>query len=60
MFYSLGLKMSELSHCVHKKRIELQGLVRVKAIKKIVEPQVNQIWLSHLDNKKSDWEKTCN
>ncbi|WZY91042.1 hypothetical protein YC2023_047777 [Brassica napus] len=39
MFYSLGLKMSELSHCVHKKRIELQGLVRVKAIKKIVEPQ---------------------
>ena len=43
MFYSLGLKMSELSHCVRKKRIELQGLMRVKAIKEIVEPQVSQI-----------------
>ncbi|CDY23422.1 BnaC04g49500D [Brassica napus] len=40
MFYSLGLKMSELSHCVPKKRIELQGLMRVKAIKEIVEPQM--------------------
>ncbi|CAN6844984.1 unnamed protein product [Brassica oleracea] len=40
MFYSLGLKMSELSHCVRKKRIELQGLMRVKAIKEIVEPQM--------------------
>ncbi|KAF2566283.1 hypothetical protein F2Q68_00028388 [Brassica cretica] len=40
MFYSLGLKMSELSRCVHKKRIELQGLMRVKAIKEIVEPQM--------------------
>ncbi|KAG5392320.1 hypothetical protein IGI04_022283 [Brassica rapa subsp. trilocularis] len=40
MFYSLGLKMSELSHCVRKKRIELQGLMRVKARKEIVEPQM--------------------
>ncbi|KAF3559581.1 hypothetical protein F2Q69_00017993 [Brassica cretica] len=40
MFCSLGLKMSELSHCVRKKRIELQGLMRVKAVKEIVEPQM--------------------
>ncbi|KAJ0259234.1 Protein ENDOSPERM DEFECTIVE 1 [Hirschfeldia incana] len=40
MFCSLGLKMSELSDSVHKKRIELQGLMRVKALKEIVEPQM--------------------
>ncbi|CAH8392112.1 unnamed protein product [Eruca vesicaria subsp. sativa] len=40
MFYSLGLKMSELSDSVHEKRIELQRLLRVKAVKEIVESQI--------------------
>ncbi|KAG2309615.1 hypothetical protein Bca52824_029363 [Brassica carinata] len=40
MFCSLGLKMSELSDSVHKKRTELQGLMRVKALEEIVEPQM--------------------
>ncbi|CAH8384912.1 unnamed protein product [Eruca vesicaria subsp. sativa] len=40
MFCSLGWKMSELSDSVHKKRIELQGLMRVKALKEILEPQL--------------------
>lgn len=39
MFYSLGLKMSELSDSVERKRIELQHLRRVKAVTEIVESQ---------------------
>ncbi|CAH8265910.1 unnamed protein product [Arabidopsis lyrata] len=39
MFYSLGLKMSELSDSVQRKRIELQHLRRVKAVTEIVESQ---------------------
>lgn len=41
LFYSHGLKMSELSVSVQKKRIELQRLLRVKAVKDIVESQVS-------------------
>ncbi|CAA7050565.1 unnamed protein product [Microthlaspi erraticum] len=40
MFYSLGLKMSELSDSVQKKRTELQRLLRVKAVKEIAESQI--------------------
>ncbi|CAH8383689.1 unnamed protein product [Eruca vesicaria subsp. sativa] len=40
MFYSIGLKMSEISVSVQKKRIELQRLLRVKALKEIVESQI--------------------
>ncbi|KAJ0239843.1 Protein ENDOSPERM DEFECTIVE 1 [Hirschfeldia incana] len=40
MFYSLGLKMPELSNSVQNKRIELQILLRVKAVKEIVESQI--------------------
>ncbi|KAJ4892282.1 Protein ENDOSPERM DEFECTIVE 1 [Raphanus sativus] len=40
MFYSLGLKMSELSDSVQEKRIELQRLLRVKAVQEIVESQI--------------------
>lgn len=43
MFYSLGLKMSELSDSVQKKRLELQRLLRAKVVKEIVESQVSQI-----------------
>lgn len=43
MFYSLGFKMSELSDSVQKKRTELQRLLRVKAVKEIVESQVSRI-----------------
>ncbi|WZY82359.1 hypothetical protein YC2023_028743 [Brassica napus] len=39
-FYSLGLKMSELSDSVHKKRLELQKLLRAKVVKEIVESQI--------------------
>ncbi|KAL1191397.1 Protein ENDOSPERM DEFECTIVE 1 [Cardamine amara subsp. amara] len=39
MFYSLGLKMSELSESVQRKRIELQKLRRIKAVTEIVESQ---------------------
>jgi len=42
MFYSLGLKMSELSDSVQRKRIELQHLQRVKAVTEIVESQVSK------------------
>lgn len=41
MLYSLGVKMSELSDSVQKKRIELQRLRRVKAVTDIVESQVS-------------------
>lgn len=47
MFYSLGLKMSELSDSVQKKRLELQRLLRAKVVKEIVESQVS----------KSDWRQ---
>lgn len=47
MLYSLGVKMSDLSDSVQKKRIELQRLRRVKAVTDIVESQVSQI-LKHL------------
>ncbi|KAG2295982.1 hypothetical protein Bca52824_042651 [Brassica carinata] len=40
MFYSLGLKMSELSDSVQKKRLELQRLLRAKVVKEIVESQI--------------------
>ncbi|KAF3582132.1 hypothetical protein DY000_02028663 [Brassica cretica] len=40
MFHSLGLKMSELSESVQEKRIELERLLRVKAVKEIVESQI--------------------
>ncbi|KAJ0258513.1 Protein ENDOSPERM DEFECTIVE 1 [Hirschfeldia incana] len=40
MFYSLGLNMSELSDSVQEKRIELERLLRVKAVKEIVESQI--------------------
>lgn len=43
MFYSLGLKMSELSDSVQEKRIELQRLLRVKAVQEIVESQVSSL-----------------
>lgn len=43
MFYSLGLKMSELSDSVQEKRIELQRLLRVKAVKEVVESQVSSL-----------------
>ncbi|CAH2058061.1 unnamed protein product, partial [Thlaspi arvense] len=48
MFYSLGLKMSELSDSVQRKRIELQRLLRVKAVKEIVESQIPSLeqWTS--------------
>ncbi|KAG2332145.1 hypothetical protein Bca52824_003325 [Brassica carinata] len=40
MFYSIGLKMSELSDSVQKKRIELQRLLRVKTLMEIMESQI--------------------
>ena len=43
MFHSLGLKMSELSDSVKEKRIELERLLRVKAVKEIVESQVSSL-----------------
>lgn len=43
MFHSLGLKMSELSESVKEKRIELERLLRVKAVKEIVESQVSSL-----------------
>lgn len=42
MFYSLGLKMSELSDSVQRKRIELHHLRRVKAVTEIIESQVSK------------------
>ncbi|VVB03323.1 unnamed protein product [Arabis nemorensis] len=40
MLYTLGVKMSELSDSVQKKRVELQRLRRVKAVTDIVESQI--------------------
>lgn len=48
MFYSLGLKMSELSDSVQRKRIELQHLRRVKAVTEIVESQVSKDLKNHI------------
>ncbi|KAJ4906486.1 Protein ENDOSPERM DEFECTIVE 1 [Raphanus sativus] len=55
LFYSHGLKMSELSVSVQKKRIELQRLLRVKAVKDIVESQIPYLeqWTTLLEEEYS-------
>ncbi|CAN8284545.1 unnamed protein product [Cochlearia groenlandica] len=40
MFYTLGLKISEMSESVQKKRLELQALLRHKAVTEIVNSQI--------------------